>query len=642
MLASLALPLLAQLQTAQEPVRYELRFPNATHHEAEIRATFSGVTAPVLEVVMSRSSPGRYALHEFAKNVYNFRATDGMGHALPVTRPSPYQWNVGEHKGTVVIDYTLYGDRADGTYNGIDATHAHLNIPATLIWAHQFYQAPASIRFEVPAGSNWKVATQLLPGRDGTYLAPNVDWMMDSPVELSAFTMREWKVGDAQFRMALHHMGIEEEASAYARMSEAVVLEEEGIFGSLAKYDNGTYTFLLDYLPYASGDGMEHRDSTIIAGTHDLKDDAASMIGTVSHEFFHSWNVERIRPKGLEPFDFEHANMSGELWFAEGITSYYGPLTLKRSGLWSSNRFLKGLGYAVGAVLNAPGRQIFDVIDMSRQAPFVDAATANDPVNYANTFISYYTYGEALGLGIDLSIRSRFPGKTLDDWMRAMWREHPDVQKPYTLADLQATLAGITSKEFADEIFRRHIYGLEPLDYASLLARAGLLLEKEKPGKVWLGAHPLHFSEKGVEVGITLRNSPLYLAGLDHGDLVVEWDGKILKNEKELDAWLDTHKPGDKVKLKMESRSGKKDVEVELAESPALHIVEFEQAGRPLTAEMASFRAEWLGSKAIRPLPKLEKYCHECKRAFQFEYDKCPYDGTDLKITRFVEPAKTK
>src|SRR6516162_8852679 len=145
---ALALPLFAQ-----EPVRYELRFPNAAHHEAEIRVTFLNVRQPTLEVIMSRSSPGRYALHEFAKNVYNFRASDGEGHALSVTRPTPYQWNVSGHKGTVVVEYTLFGDRADGTYTAIDLTHAHLNIPATLVWAHGFEKAPVSLKFGIPEAS---------------------------------------------------------------------------------------------------------------------------------------------------------------------------------------------------------------------------------------------------------------------------------------------------------------------------------------------------------------------------------------------------------------------------------------------------------------------------------------------------------
>src|SRR5581483_7513914 len=239
--------------TAQQSVRYELRFPNAVHHEAEVRATFSGVRSPILEVVMSRSSPGRYALHEFAKNVYNFRAADEQGHPLEVTRPNPYGWNVATRGSTVVLDYTLFGDRADGTYDGIDETHAHLNMPATLAWAHGFEDTPVTLRFDLPERSNWKIATQLLPHSDGTWGAPNLEWLMDSPVEIGSHAFPEWKVENATFRLSLHHQGTDAEAANYAKMCEAVVLEEEGVFGALPKYDGGTYTFLIDYLPYVSG-----------------------------------------------------------------------------------------------------------------------------------------------------------------------------------------------------------------------------------------------------------------------------------------------------------------------------------------------------------------------------------------------------
>jgi len=143
-----------------------------------VRTTFSGVRQPVLEVLVSRSSPGGYTLHEFPKNVYNFKATDGQGHALTVTQPFDYQWNISGHKGTVVVEYTVFGDRADGTFDGIDTTHAHLNMPATFAYAHGFEKDAISIQFALPEGSGWKVATQLAPHSDGTWSAPNVDRMM--------------------------------------------------------------------------------------------------------------------------------------------------------------------------------------------------------------------------------------------------------------------------------------------------------------------------------------------------------------------------------------------------------------------------------------------------------------------------------
>lgn len=627
-------PLFAQQQT-----RYELRFPNAMHHEAEVRASFLGVHGPVLEVVMSRSSPGRYALHEFAKNVYNFRASDGSGHALRFTRPNPSQWNVEASGGTVVVEYTLFGDRADGTYAAVDATHAHLNVPAALVWARGFEGAPASVRFEVPPGSNWKIATELEPHDDGWWSAPNRDLLMDAPMELSAHGVKEWSVDGHKFRLALHHQGTDEEAQALARLCETVVAEEEGVFGGFPRYDHGVYTFLMDLLPYASGDGMEHRDSTVISGPFALKDKAQIAVGTAAHEFFHSWNVRRIRPRSLEPFDFERANMSGELWFAEGFTSYYGPLSLRRARLSSLENFTRSMGGAVSAVLTDPGRQVFNVIDMSRHAPFVDAATANDPVNTRNTFISYYTYGQALALGIDLSIRGRFPGKSLDDWVRAMWREHPDVDKPYTLENLEKTLGEATGDaNFAHALFERHIYGKEPMDYEQLLARAGLLLRKTEPVKAWLGDPRLTFSDNGAEItSPAVRDSPIYNAGLDRGDRIVEWDGKKFANDKELESWLSSRKPGDRISLQVESRVGKRTVAVTLTPPPTLEIVPFEQAGRPLNTEAAAFREDWLRSRAIRPLPEVWKYCPLCRRKLPFEYAHCPDDGRELRITPGAE-----
>ena len=635
-IAFLALPLLAQ-----EPVRYELSFPNAAHHEAEIRATFSGVRQPVLELVMSSSSPGRYAVHEFAKNVYNLRASDGQGHALTVAKVSPSRWDVSGYKGTVVVEYTLFGDRADGTYDGIDPTHAHLNMPATVIWAHGFEKSPVSVKFEIPEGSRWKVATQLMPHDDGTWTAPFLDRLMDSSAEISAHDSAEWKSGGEQFYMSLHQRGTPEEAAAFARMCEAVVLEEEGVFGAFPKYDNGSYTFLLDFLPYVNRDGMEHRDSTIITATNDIHDSAAQLISTVSHEFFHSWNVKRIRPKSLEPFDYEQANMSSELWFAEGFTNYYGPLTLRRAGLWSLDRFTTSMSGAVNQVMTAPGRQIHNIIEMSRLAPFVDAATANDPVNYANTFISYYTYGQAVALGIDLEIRRHFPGKSLDDWMKTMWREHPDTDKPYTVEDLEAALSHATGDQaFAEQIFQHHIYGKEPMPYAELLAHAGMALQKRPGGAPWIGvgggrgAQSLTFSDRGAEItASTLRDSPLYAAGLDRGDTILQWDGKSLKSQQELTDLLESHKAGDKIHVRYESRGGRKETDVTLAEAPQMELTPYELAGKDLTPEMAAFREAWLGNKALKPLPKLVKYCPVCKRSWTFEYESCPYDGGTLQIT---------
>jgi predicted metalloprotease with PDZ domain len=582
-------------------VEYHLGFPNAVHHEAEVTATFRGVPQPLLEVLMSRSSPGRYALHEFAKNVYQFRANSAKGESLGVTRPNPYGWNVAAKGETVIVHYTVFGDHADGTYAGIDQTHAHLNLPAILVWARGFENAPAQVTFEIPAGSGWRVATQLKPEADGSWTAPSLEWLMDSPVELSTHAVAEWKVEGQSFRMAVHSRESDDAVKAVAKKAQAVVLEAEGVFGNLPKFDNGTYTFLMDYLPYVYGDGMEHRDSTSISGTAYLKDSEKAALSTVAHEFFHSWNVRRIRPRSLEPFNFERANMSDELWFAEGFTSYYGPLTLQRAGFSTLDEFARELSGEVNRVLNGPGREMFSVVEMSEQAPFVDAARSIDANNFRNTFISYYTYGAALAFGFDLSIRERFPGKSLDDWMRVMWRRHADVGSPYTLTDLQSGLAEATGDAaFAAETFRKHIVGKEPLDYAALAKEAGLEVRKAHAGKPWVGAARVDSEGDGAKLAeVSLRGSPLYRAGLEMGDVVTQCDGKLLKKAEDFQGCVAKHAVGDVLNLVYTSRAGARKATVTVAEDPAVEIVTFEKAGEDISAPVKSFRIEWLGSKAL-------------------------------------------
>jgi len=599
------LTLLPAALGAQAPVTYEVRFPNAVHHEAEITVTFADLPPGPLEVRMSRSSPGRYALHEFAKNVYSVSAEDGRGRALTIARPDPYGWTVAGHDGTVRFRYTLFADRADGTYSAIDLTHAHLNMPATFVWARGLEERPIRITFHPPAGSGWKAATQLVPTDDPmTFTAPNLQYFLDSPTELSAFTLREWTItsgGRTQtIRLAVHHAGTEEDVDRYTEMAQKVVAEQIAVFGEAPAFDYGTYTFIADYLPYASGDGMEHRNSTILTSSGSIAANAAGLLGTLSHEFFHAWNMERLRSRMLEPFDFERANMSDELWFGEGFTSYYDDLTIKRAGLMDLDEYARGIGAVLNAVINSPGRRYHSPVEMSRLAPFVDAAVSLDPTNRANTFLSYYTWGTAIGLGLDLTLRTRFRGITLDDYMRALWQRYGQPEIPYTIADLERALAEVTGDSaFAADFFDRYIRGRDVPDYEALLAHAGLLLRKANPGRPTLGQAQIRYDGgQAYLVSGTLVGTPLYEAGLDRGDRIISLAGRPVRSDDDVNAVLAAHAPGDVVEIRYEQRGREVTATLRLAEDPRLEVVTYERAGRPVTAEIRRFREAWLGSKA--------------------------------------------
>ncbi len=598
------LPGTLSAQAGPVPVRYEVSLANRAHHEARITATFSGLPARPLELRMSRSSPGRYAVHEFAKNVYDLSVRDSRGRQLTATRPNPYQWDVAGHDGTAVVEYTLFADRADGTYSGIDRTHAHLNNPATFIWARGLDRRPVAVRFpDLP--TTWGVATQLAIGAEpGTWQARDFQYFMDSPIELSDFDLRSWTVTsggrEQTIRLAIHHAGTTVEVDRYVEDIQKVVLEEAAVYGSLPTFDHGVYTFLADYLPHASGDGMEHRNSTVLASTASLASSASGLLGTVAHEFFHIWNVERIRPRGLEPFDFERANMAGELWLAEGFTSYYGPLAIHRAGLTTLDQYARSLTGEINTVTNAPGRHHRSAVEMSMMAPFVDAATAIDPTSFANTFISYYTWGAALGLALDLSIRSRFPDLGLDDFMREMWRTHGVTERSYTVADARAAL-GRTTRDtaFANDFFRRLIEGREVADYPALLARAGFLVRPARPTGAWIGDLGLTASDRGLQIGATvMEGTPAYAAGLAAGDRLLVVDGAAMGAMADLEDVLSRHQPGDTLSITFESRGQTVTGTIRLGQDPRLEVLTFEAAGRPVTEAIRAFRAAWLGTQA--------------------------------------------
>ncbi|GAA4280474.1 M61 family metallopeptidase [Gaetbulibacter aestuarii] len=588
LLVSFYLPISAQTAT-----NYNISFENAVHHEAKIEATFTQLTKDTIIFEMSRASPGRYALHEFAKNVYGVSVTNSKGDTLKFMRPDPYSWKVTGHDGTIHVTYTLFANRGGGTYSQFDETHAHMNMPATFMYAPDLADQGIQVTFNPREDLNWKVATQLKHQNGNTYYAPNLQYFMDSPTEISDYSKRSFKVHGQTVNFVLHHNGTDAELDAYFEMVKKVVLQEEAVYGTLAPYDYGAYTFLACYIPNASGDGMEHRNSTICTSTRSLAADGANRnIGTVSHEFFHSWNVERIRPKTLEPFDFQHANMSGALWFAEGFTQYYTNLILTRAGIMTPKDYVTGLSRTFNYVWNSPARQFFTPIGMSQQAPFVDAATSVDPVNRVNTFISYYSYGNMLGLALDLSLREE--GLNLDDFMKKMWNNFGKTEIPYTIQDIQNTLTSYAGKDFADHFFGNYIYKSDMPNMKTLLNTVGVSLTQD-PEKVDFGASV----EGGFITENTIMGGAAYQAGLENGDQIIKVDTTPVLQTTNFGGLIQTYHPGDKVKV-IFNRFGKtKETTVTLQASKDYALDLFEASNTPVSAKQKAMRDAWLESKHL-------------------------------------------
>ena len=613
-LLALVVVLVPAAVRAQAPVEYRLSFPQAEHRIMSVEMVLADVPAGPLELRMSRSSPGRYALHEFAKNVIDVRVTDAAGTALPVGRPNPHQWTVTAHTGTVRVSYRIFGDRVDGTYLAIDSTHAHINMPAALMWARGLELRPATVRFTPPPGSGWRVGTQLLPSADPfTFTAPNLQYLMDSPTEVSAFSLRSFRLTgtprEPVVRLAVHHTGTDAELDAFTRDVERIVHEAGRVYGEFPAFEGNTYTFIADYTPSANGDGMEHRNSTIVTSQSSIRSNKSGLLDTISHEFFHAWNVERIRPRALEPFNFEDANMSGELWLAEGFTSYYGPLVMLRAGLIETVDYLSEITSMINDVVASPARRLRSAEDMSRLAPFVDAAAAVDRTDFDNTYLSYYTWGAAIALGLDLSLRDRSNGAiTLDHFMQALWQKHGKpggkapgyVDVPYTMADVEAVLATVARDAgFADDFFARYIQGRDVVNYEALLARAGLVLRLASPGRASAGQLRLvDNAGRPRMVAPAPLDSPVYKAGLDRDDVILAIGGDDVDSVDDVEEVISARKPGDELPIVFERRGQRMTGMLRLVQDPRVEIVTTESTGRSITAAQQRFRETWLSSRA--------------------------------------------
>ena len=602
-LGTAAVTLLSLSVFAQNEISYNVSFPNAIHHEAEISMQIPNVPAGTLKVRMSRSSPGRYATHEFGKNVYNLKAFDGNGKVLVLNQSAGDVYEIPNPGKSVKITYTLFGNWIDGTYAGFDETHAHMNIPATFAFPIGLDERARLVKFNYNDKQNWKVATQLKPMGNETYYAPSFQYFMDSPIEIANYKTASWEVKNKDGKMQTIHLishsnDEQKTVDNYANMLKKMVDEHYAVWGEFPTYDYGNYYFLHDVYPDNAGDGMEHRNSTsIVQRTPKIEGYESNLLGTFSHEYFHSWNVERLRPKTLEPFNFNHSNISNELWLAEGFTQYYGSLLLTRAGFKTVDNAAQTFNGLANAVLNSPGAKNYSPIQSSRYAVFADAGVAIDQTNKANIFLSYYTYGAATALALDLRLRSEFK-LCLDDYMRALWEAYGKPEIAYTVSDLEKTLAALTKNPaFAADFFKRYIYGTEKNDYAKLLLNAGFVLRKANPGKAYTGITRLTVENGKVTLPQTTIGTPAYNAGLDVDNVLLTIDGVEIKDQAALTKLTEAHKPGDVVEVAYSYRGEAKSTKLTFAENPTLEVVSIEKTGASLTKEMQNFRDNWLNSQ---------------------------------------------
>jgi predicted metalloprotease with PDZ domain len=288
--------------------------------------------------------------------------------------------------------------------------------------------------------------------------------------------------------------------------------------------------------------------------------------------------------------------MSGALWFAEGFTSYYTGLILCRAGLSSPKDYVEGLAGTFNYVWNSPARQFFNPMEMSFQAPFVDAATSVDPVNRENMFISYYSYGSVLGLALDLSLREK--GLNLDDYMKLVWNKYGKPEIPYTIQNLHDALNAYAGKTFGDDFFNQYIYKSDMPDYKNLMTSVGVVLEQPE-ASAYFGAYvSINPDKSGYMI---LRNtkieSPAYKAGLDNGDLILSINNEPFLEEQSFDDYLKQFALGEPLEVKFTRFGEEKTTEITLTPSPDYVFSLMEDKDEIPSKQVLEHRKAWLKVK---------------------------------------------
>ena len=491
----------ASAQTANAPadqyrISYELRMRQPATHLFEVRVTVETPTPQeALEFQMPRWAPGRYAVFDFAKNVQEVYAETNCPPAercdaagFKPVRVDTQTWRVPVHGANAVkLSYKVFANDLSGTFSQLDDRHANFNGGALFMYVVGHKPDPVTLRIE-PYG-NWRIVNGRMSSADQReWHFDNYDLLIDTPTEIGAdWTADEFKLDGRTYHVVLHAFGGEAgRRKQLVRDLEKIVRAETAMWGAPEFTD---YTFLIHTGAQDRGDGMEHLTSTQIIQKRALAEAGAyeGVLSTAAHEFFHVWNVKRLRPVELGPWDFTKPLNTRGLWIAEGFTNYYGHLMQRRAGLWNDARLYAELADEISAIESEPGSRLMSAEESSLSAPFLDLACHVQHVNLDQTSISYYDKGEDIAIVLDLLIRGRTQGHTsLDDVMRRAYKEFyldsPNATyylhgRGYTDEDFERVATDAAGFDLAD-FFTRYVRGTEPLPYDEAFAQVGLRLVK--------------------------------------------------------------------------------------------------------------------------------------------------------------------
>ncbi len=524
-------------------VRYQIEV--ADLHAHLFRVTLS-VTHPTAEQVLSLPVwiPGSYLVREFARHLSQLEARQGS-RAVDLIQRDKTTWTAAcKGTGTLTVSYLVYAFDTSVRTAFLDSQRGFFNGTSVFLRVHGREAAPQHVRISgLPRG--WSVATALPAVKTnaagaGDYAAPDYDELIDHPVELGTFWRGSFKARGVPHEFVVAGAWPGFDGDRLLADTKKICEAEIAFWHGKGKAPFERYVFMLNVVDDSYG-GLEHRASTaLIASRRDLprvgdsklSDGYVTLLGLISHEYFHTWNVKRLKPREFEPYDYTQENYTQLLWFFEGFTSYYDDLFLRRTGLIDEARYLLLLAKTINQVQATPGRKVQSVAQASFDA-WVKYYRPDE--NTANATVSYYTKGSLVALAFDLTLRQS--GGSLDGVMRRLWA----LKRGITEADIKQALAQEAGRSLDTE-FKAWVHGTDDLPLAKLLAQQGLSWHSPEASKPLRTAQELGFrlseTPAGLKVQAVMRGSAAEASGVSAGDELLALNDWRLRKTDDLAAML--------------------------------------------------------------------------------------------------------
>jgi predicted metalloprotease with PDZ domain len=572
-------------------IHFEISFTEPQAHYLEVSMLITGINQDELELIMPVWTPGSYLIREYSKNVEAFKV---ISNGKPVSHKKcrKNSWLVHtKNLDTVTVIYRVYASEVSVRTSFVDAAHAFLSPAGIFLYPDGMLDHPSTVKI-IPC-NNWKtVSTGLDNINQDAYCfyAPNFDTLYDSPFEVGNQHVFNFTAAGVLHEIAMYGGGMYQEEKLITDFTR-IIEEETSIFG---ENPNKRFVFIIHNFNQGGG-GLEHCNSTVLGVSRTAyasEKTYQDFLGLVSHEYFHLWNVKRLRPEALGPFDYQQENYTTSLWIAEGFTAYYDNLILCRAGLISAENYLKLLSNDINTVQNVAGRKIQTVTEASFDT-WIKFYRPNE--NSPNTTVSYYVKGALIALCIDLLIiQQSNAALSLDDVMKQMYNQfYKTENRGYTEEDFRLVLekaAGCRLKH----IYEHYINGLEELDYNHYLGYAGLRLHVCAPETKPLPTTGFTAILNNGKLMVTQveRDTSAWQSGINVNDELLTINGNRIT---ELEKLLQFQLPGDTIDITLIRDGRLLEIPLTLQNQPKIKYQIEEIAEASFT--QISVRNKWLKQK---------------------------------------------